>query len=185
MHTLLKAFMKKIAFFMLSIILLSIMINCSNDNEISPFFDGLVLEYAGNGKPYLTYLVSALEDNKYKILRKDRLYTTKRGEVELFVDSYGKVYKSRKKRYLDRFSPIWIPVHKMKIGDTFDERNYVERRDRWESWEVLVVKDTPTGAESYYDISTGYWVGGVGNTSIGSSKIVLINTNAEIPTIEE
>lgn len=143
------------------------------------------MEYAGNGKPYLTYKVSALEDNKFRILRKDKLYVTKRGEVELFVDSYGKVYASKKKRYLDRFSPIWIPVHEIEIGDTFDKRNYVERKDKWKSWEVLVVKDTPTGAESYYDLHTGYWVGGAGNTSLGSSKIVLINTNADIPTIEE
>ena len=175
---------KRICFFVLIIVLLQLIISCTSYEEIAPFFDGLFLEYAGNGKPYLTYKVNVVEDYKFKIIETDKLYTTERGKVELFVDSYGKVYESREKRYIGRFSPIWIPVHEMKIGDTFDKRNFVERNEKWERWDVLVVKDTPTGAESYYDINTGYWVGGIGRTSAGSSKLILINTNADIPTIE-
>jgi len=155
--------------------------NCTKYKEPVPFFDGLFLEYAGNGRPYLIYEVSVIEGNKFKILRTDRLYKTERGKVELYVDNYGKVYKSSKKRYKGKFSPIWIPVHEMDIGDKFDGRNLVIRRDRWVKWNVLVVKDLPTGAEVYYEINTGFYVG----ESTRGTKIILSNTNADIPTIEE
>jgi hypothetical protein len=103
----------------------------------------------------------------------------------MLVNKYGKVYQTngRKKR-IGKFSPIWIPVHKMEIGDKFDGRNLVDREDKWEKWKVLVVKDIPTGVEDYYEINTGYLVGSVAKSPRGG-KIILVNTNADIPTIED
>ena len=59
------------------------------------------------------------------------------------------------------------------------------RRDRGRRWEVLVVKDVLLGGERYFDIDTGLWVGLSARTGMGGVTIVLVDTNADIPVIEE
>ncbi len=162
-----------------------IFLHCTKYKELTPFFDGLFLEYEYGSRLKLIYNVNVLESNKFKILKKDTFYKTYRGKTEILVDAYGRVYESSSKRYKGKFSPIWIPVHEMEIGDTFDGRNIVERKAKWEKWDVLVVKDIPTGAEDYYELNTGYLVGSYAKTDRGIGKSVLVKTNANIPVVEE
>ncbi len=178
---------KKVLFLLVIISLSVVFFQCTKYKEPAPFFDGLFLEYDRSpGHRYkLIYNVHVLENNKYKILETDTVYITDSDKIEMYVDKNGRVYESSKERYEGKFSPIWIPVNEMEIGDKFDERKLIEREDKWEKWEVLVVKDTPTGGESYYDLNTGYWVGAFARTPRGAGKIVLVNTNADIPTVEE
>lgn len=87
------------------------------------------------------------------------------------------------KDYEGGFTDIWIPVHKMKIGDRFD--NYVViKKSVWKGWKVLVVKNTVVGGESYFDLSTGFLVGSISSGPMGPFEIVLVDTNSSI-TIEE
>ena len=85
------------------------------------------------------------------------------------------------KRYEKKFSPVWIPIHEMEIGDTFDSGYTVTRKEKWKKWDVLVVKDPDSNNERYFDINTGYWVGSYERRL----TIVLVDTNADIPSTEE
>ncbi len=168
----------------LGVSLLLILSNCTKYNEEAPFFNELFLEYDVMG--YATiYNVETLDDNQFKITE-----TEKRGPLsddieELFVDEYGKVYKSTFKDYEGKFSPIWIPVHEMEIGDTFNNGYKVIRREQWKKWEVFVIQNPLFPEERYFDTNTGYRVGAEGKAKLGRYKAVLINTNADIPTVEE
>jgi hypothetical protein len=166
---------------------LLIFVGCNKYNEEVPFFDNLFLEYDTSPGHYkLIYKVNILSDSNYKILKTHTGYKTDAGKTEIYVNKYGKGYKSSESRYEGVFSPIWIPVHEVEIGDTLNEIKVVDRKDKWEKWEVLVVKDTRfTLAEDYYDLNTGYMVGGFARTPRGAGKLVLAKTNADIPTIEE
>lgn len=150
---------------------------CSKYDEPAPFYDGLLLEYFAGLK--IIYNVHSIENGNYKIIK------TEVGEVlgddidDIFVDMYGKVYKSSFKDYEGKFSSIWIPVHKMEIGDTFDGGYKVLRKDRWKKWEVLVIKNPMFNEERYFELKTGYLVG-----VKGSIEVNLVKTNADIPIIE-
>jgi hypothetical protein len=158
-----------------------VVLHCSKYKELAPFFDGLFMKYEIGGIS-TSYEVNKTDDNRYKIME-----TRKRGKVlgdkthELQVDSYGRVYESTFEPYEDKFSPIWIPVNTMEIGDAFDGRKVVVRKDRWKKWEVLVIKDTLTQSESYFESQTGFWVGSFAKTAVGSGEMVLVDTNADIP----
>jgi hypothetical protein len=67
----------------------------------------------------------------------------------------------------------------MKIGDTFDDGYKVLRKDRWKKWEVLVIKNPTYNEEQYFELNTGYLVGVKGRVEVN-----LVNTNADIPTVE-
>lgn len=99
------------------------------------------------------------------------------------MDVYGRVYKSSFKASEGRFSIIWIPVHKMEIGDTFD-KSIVLKRDRWKKWEVLVIKPNNLPMQKYYEVNTGFLVG-IRYSGIlargGIGELVLRDTNADIP----
>ncbi len=170
----------------LGVSLLLILSNCTKYKEEAPFFEGLILEYGERGVDgrYI-YEINSLDDNGFKITEKEKWKALKFKPAVMMVKANGRVYESNKKRYKNKFSPIWIPVNEMDIGDKFDGRNIVERKAKWEKWDVLVVKDIPTGAEDYYELNTGYLVGSYAKTAIGVGKIVLLNTNADIPTIQE
>jgi hypothetical protein len=149
--------------------------------ETPPFFDKLFLEYKFNAESYLTtYQVEALARGRFRIIE-----TEKRGVLgddveEFFVDAYGKVYESSFKSYEGHFSPIWLPVHQMKIGDVF-EGLLVDRKDRWKNWDVLIIKHKLAQAEEYYELNTGFFVGAFARTAVGSGGNVLVETNADIP----
>jgi hypothetical protein len=103
--------------------------------------------------------------------------------IEFFVDNYGRVYKSSVKDYEGEYSPVWIPLHAMKIGDSYDGVYKVARRDQWKKWDVMVVKNPDFDEEQYFELNTGYLVGVKGEFGL-SYELVLVNTNANIPTIE-
>ncbi len=176
---------KESLFLLLIISLPLILLHCTKYKEEAPFFEGLFLEYDWGGGTREKYNVHVIDNNRFKITETRKREPLSDDVEEFLVDAYGKVYKSSYRPYKGKFSPIWIPAHKMEIGDTFDGRKLVERKDKWEKWEVLVVKDTPTGGESYFELNTGYLVGSFAKTAIGVGKIILLSTNADIPTIQE
>ncbi len=170
--------------FIFFIMLLS---SCSNSyKEPAPFFDGLFLEYGLGGPFKVSYTVRDLEDRDgYKIVETYKGGVLNGETEEMLVDAYGRVYKSTNKDYEKSFSHIWIPVHKMEIGDSFKylgDKYTVTKREKWGKWEVMAIKNLDYGYERYYEITTGYWVGSSGERS---KKIILTHTNADIPTIEE
>jgi hypothetical protein len=150
---------------------------CSKYDEPVPFYDGLFLEYFAGLK--IIYNVHSIKNGNYKIIK------TEVGEVlgddidDIFVDIYGKVYKSTFKDYEGKFSFIWIPVHQLNIGDTFNNGYKVLRKDKWKKWKVLVVKNPYFNEERYFELNTGYLVGAKGNIEMN-----LVKTNADIPTVE-
>ncbi len=162
-----------------------ILLQCTQYNEETPFFNGLFLEYDVGSGYKLIYNIYVLDNNKYKIIETDETGILGKEVEELLVNSFGKVYESSKKSYKGKFSPIWIPVHEIEIGDTIDGRHIAIKKDKWEKWDVMVLKDIAAEAESYYDLNTGYWVGSFAKTAVGVGKIILINTNADIPTVAE
>ncbi len=175
----------KFSFLLLIIILPLILLQCTKYKEESPFFDGLFLEYDRGGGSRTIYNVQVLENYRFKITETRKREPLSDDVEELFVDSYGRVYKSSFEDYEGGFSPIWIPVHEMEIGDTFDDGYAVLREDTWKKWKVLVVKNPIVEEERYYDLNTGYWVGLFAKTPMGVVAFVLVNTNADIPTAKE
>jgi len=161
-------------FVTMSIIFLSA---CSKYNEPVPFFDGLFLEYNTGLK--LIFNVRSIENNNYKITETEVSEVLGDTIRDFFVDIYGKVYKSSFKDYEGKYTSIWIPVHQLKIGDAFDDGYKVLRKDTWKKWEVLVIKNPTYNEEQYFELNTGYLVG-----VKGSVEVNLVNTNADIPTIE-
>jgi hypothetical protein len=171
------------------IILLAItfaLFNCSKYNAVAPFFDGLTLVYDVSGTKFI-YKVYALEDNKYHIVHIEKWTGLGDKTYEYFTDIHGIVYKVTRKasrNYKGGFSPIWISTSEMKIGDTFNGGQKVIERKQWKKWDVLVVKNPNVDMKSYYEVNTGFYVGYEGRARGGSSAEVLINDNADIPTVE-
>lgn len=150
---------------------------CSKYDEPVPFYDGLFLEYFAGLK--ILYDVHSIENGNYKIIETEVSEVLGDTIRNFFVDIYGKVYKSSSKDYEGKFSSIWIPVHQLKIGDTFDDGYKVLRKDKWRNWEVLVIKNPIYNEEQYFELNTGYLVG-----VKGSIEVNLVKTNADIPTVE-
>ncbi len=162
-----------------------ILMGCTNKyDEEAPFFDGLSLEY-GVGAQRVIYSVHALENKKFKMVRAEKREPLSDNVEELYIKTNGQVYKSTYKGFEGKFSPIWLPIVKMKVGDTFDGGKLVERKDKWGRWNVLVVQETSVGVTHYYDLATGFLVGEEASTLRGNSKVVLINTNANISGLEK
>ena len=175
---------------LLLILLPLLLLNCSEKNkEPVPFFDGLYLEYTiGNEVPEI-YNITALGNNKFKIIEKTSWKGVLKDEIdEFFVDSYGKVYKSSFKNWEGSFSPVWIPIYLMQIGDTFGKGYQVVRREKWQKWNVVVVRcPLPRGlaeAEIYLESSTGFVVGKFEKMGAMETTKVLVNTNANIPVAQ-
>jgi len=152
--------------------------SCIKYNEVVPFFDGLYLEYIVSDLKTIFNVLSA-DNNKFKIVKTEVNDVLGDRVIEIFVDMHGKVYESSFKDYKGKFTSIWIPVHQMEIGDTFDDGYKVLRKDKWKNWEVLVIKNPIYNEEQYFELNTGYLVG-----VKGSVEVNLVNTNADIPTIE-
>jgi len=174
---------KKSFIILLGVVLPLIFLHCTKYKESAPFFDGLFLEYK-LGALRITYNVYVLDNNKFKIIETEKARVLSDDVEELFVDAYGRVYKSSFEDYEDGFSPIWIPANQMQIGDTFDDGYTVLREDSWKKWKVLVVKNPLIEEERYYDLNTGYWVGAFARTTRGTGEIILVDTNSGIPVVE-
>ena len=162
------------------IIVINVFLNasCTKYNEAVPFFDRLYLEYIVSDLKTVFNVLSA-DNNKFKIVKTEVNDILGDRVIEMFVDMHGKVYESSSSNYKGKFTSIWIPVHQMEIGDTFDDGYKVLRKDKWKKWEVLVIKNPTYNEEQYFEINTGYLVG-----VKGSVEVNLVNTNADIPTIE-
>ncbi|HDH00698.1 MAG TPA: hypothetical protein ENG80_02675 [Nitrospirae bacterium] len=161
---------------------------CNKYKEEAPFFDGLFLEYSSSGIP-VTYEVSVTDNNEFKITetKKHKVFDD---EIELYhVDAQGIVVKGSWKESEGYFSPIWIPINEMEVGDTFKynggDKYKIVKKDRWKKWNVLVIKGMTLGEERYFDLNTGFWVGLHGKGMGRAVTIVLTDTNADIPTVEE
>ena len=157
---------------------------CTKYKEPVPFRDGLFLEYDVGSNKKITYTFQISNSNQFKITETRKRKVLDDDIEELYVGKYGKVRKSSFKPFEGKFSPVWIPVQKMSIGDTFDGGFLVARKDTWRQWQVLVIKDPRFDAEEYFEINTGYFVGSVTRTAVGTGEFVLISTNADIPTRE-
>jgi hypothetical protein len=165
---------KLLLIFIINIILI---VSCSKYKEPAPFFDGLFLEYDA-GLPVI-FNVKSIDNNNFKIVKTKVRDALGNKVIDIFIDMYGKVYKSSFKDYEGKFSSIWIPVHQLETGDTFNDGYKVLRKDKWKKWEVLVIKNPIYNEEQYFELNTGYLVG-----VKGSVEVNLINTNADIPTVE-
>jgi len=170
---------KKSLILLLIIFLPLTFLHCTKYKELTPFFDGLFLEYRLGGLRTI-YNVHVLANHKFKIIETQKARVLSDDVEELYVDAYGRVNKSSFKPYEGKFSPIWIPVHEMEIGDTFDDGYKVIRTEQWKKWKVLVIKDPVVREERYFDLNTGFWVGSFAKTAVGAGKIVLVNTNADM-----
>jgi hypothetical protein len=157
---------------------IGLFVSCAKYDETAPFFNELTLEYE-IGEIKRVFNFNIIDNNNFKIIRTDVDDVLGNSFIEMFVDAYGKVYKSSSSKYEGNFTSIWIPVHQMKIGDTFDDGYKVLRKDRWKKWEVLVIKNPTYNEEQYFELNTGYLVGVKGRVEVN-----LVNTNADIPTVE-
>ncbi|MDH4027726.1 MAG: hypothetical protein OEU95_02700 [Nitrospirota bacterium] len=157
---------------------------CTKYEEPAPFFDGLYLEYKLSAQANLIYTVEAIGNDRFKIIETEKRTILNDEIVELLVDSHGIVYESHSKDYEGEFSPVWIPVHELEIGTSFDDGYTVLRKDKWKKWAVLVIKNPNVKEEQYFDINTGFLVGVKGSSGL-SYEMVLTNTNAEIPVVGE
>jgi hypothetical protein len=172
--------------FIISLTLL--LLHCSEQyKEPAPFFDGLYLEYTFDNNIPEIYNITALGDNRFKIIKKTSWKGVFKDDIkEFFVDAYGRVYKSSSKAYPGGFSPIWIPVYVMQIGDTFGDGYQLVRKDKWQKWNVVVVK-CPSSlgeVELYLESSSGFRVGDFVRLGAIETTTVLVNTNAKIPVAE-
>lgn len=175
---------RTILILLISVCLTLVLWQCSKYKEEAPFFDGLFLEYRYGGLRTI-YNVQVLEDHKFRIVETEKSRIMPDRVQELYVDTHGRFYKSSKKGDSGAFSPIWLPVHEMKIGETFDGDNAVVKKDKWKIWDVLVIKNPLYNAEGYYDLNTGYLVGGSARSATGTSgEEVLVNTNASTLGVE-
>jgi hypothetical protein len=174
-------------------ILTLLLLSCSERyKEPAPFFDKLHLEYefvyysplAGEGSNKTIYDVQKLDNNHYKIIRVEKGSALKDEIDEFFVDAYGRVYKSSSKDYQGGFSPIWIPAYLMDIGDSVYGDDQVIKRDKWEKWNVVVVRSTFLNQQKYYEIKTGFLVGASAEFAGHTGTEVLVNTNANIPVVQ-
>ncbi|KPK02137.1 MAG: hypothetical protein AMK71_03350 [Nitrospira bacterium SG8_35_4] len=159
-------------------VIIFLMTACSKYEEPAPFFDGLFLDYK-IGEIKRIFNFNIIDNNSFKIVKTDVDDVLGNTSIELFIDGNGRVYKSNSSKYEGKYSLVWIPVHQMKIGDTFDDGYKVLRKDKWKKWEVLVIKNPIYNEEQYFELNTGYLVG-----VKGSVEVNLVNTNADIPTVE-
>lgn len=176
-------FINKNVFRILLLFLLIGLLSCNKYEEPVPFSDGLFLEYDAAGIKTIFSFERQLNLN-YKITETEKRKPLNDKIIDIFVDSYGKVYKSSFKDYEGGFSPIWIPIHVMKVGDIYDGGYKLTKKDRWKKWDVMVIENPAHDEEQYFDVNTGYLVGVKGRFGM-SYEVVLVNTNADIPNIEE
>jgi hypothetical protein len=157
-------------------------LQCANQNEEVPFFDGLFLEYETGVR--VMYTVNALDKDRFKIIKTEQWGTFGDKITELYVNMRGRVYKSNTRGYKGKFSPIWIPVHQIEVGESFDEGYTAIRKDRWKNWDVMVIKSTGTEEERYFELNKGFFVGLTGSFD-RKYEPVLVNTNAGIISSQE
>ncbi len=157
--------------------------SCTRYEEPVPFFDGLFLEY-GTGLLRNIYNFEELEDYRFKIVETEKLGRLGDLTTDFYVDKYGYVYESSNGSFEGKLSPVWIPVNMMEIGDSFDGKYTVLRKDRYRKWDVLVIKAIEFDVEHYFEINTGYLVGVKGKFG-RAFEYFLVKTNADIPFVEE
>jgi len=159
-----------------------IFVYCSENKELAPFLDGDAFEYKSNNIRVL-YKVHTHDDGTFKITKTEKYRALQDKIEEFFLNPYGIVYKSTLDKYKGNFSPLWIPINTINIGDTFNSGYSAERKTRWKHWEVIVIKNPRVNEERFYEVNTGYFVGLRGN--VGRSYNLILNyANADIPTID-
>jgi hypothetical protein len=148
------------------------------------FFDGLYLTYkcfhsTGSIGKFLThYEFRLLSNGKFDVL----LYS-KSESGEKSPDSKHRLSINSMGEFKDKdILPLWLPERYRREAARW-RRCVVERKDHWEKWDVWVAKDV-VGSSHYYEATTGFWVGSETSTRIGGMKIILVETNANIPTAE-
>ena len=157
-------------------------LSCSKYEEPVPFFDGMFLEYGARDIMYI-YNFESIENYSYKLVETEKREPLRDKITDFYIDTYGRVYESSNGSFEGKLSPIWIPVNVMEIDDTFDGKYSVSRKDRYRKWDVLVIKAVKFDVEHYFEINTGYLVGVKGKFGM-AFEFYLINTNADIPTVE-
>lgn len=160
---------------LVAISLLLILPQCSKYKEKVPFFDGLYLEYHSKGSIY-KYDISKI-GKKFKINMVKESSVLKDRKKEFIVNGHGI------RQGQGEFSLIWISVNELEVGDTFDGGFTVARLDNWKDWEVMVVKAPMGNQKIFYEVNTGFLVGWTGRSVSGLTELVLVDTNADIPTL--
>ena len=148
------------------------MLGCEKYKEEAPFFDGLHLEYHGKSAIH-KYKITEL-GNKFKISEVIEYSILSDDEEEFIVNSHG-IRKDS-----GEFSVIWISVNELEIGDSFGGGLRVLRLDNWKGWRVMVIKGMGRH-EIFYEANTGFLVGWTASSVSGTTELVLVDTNADIP----
>jgi hypothetical protein len=178
----------------LLLIILSLCFSSCSENQPkaqASFFDGMFLEYSLSGGLMFAFEVSVSDDDGYNIIRTAKRKDGRppllwREKEEYHVDRYGIVQTSSFHEIdVGRFSRIWIPVHKIEIGDNIDGWKKAIKKERWKDWETLVVQDELIGGLEYYDIKTGLFVGSFISTPLGSGGYLLVYANVDMPVAKE
>lgn len=155
---------------------------CAGDEPAAPFFDGLTLDYLREHDDTVrtvSYRLSATSENTYRFSEEIAPKQPNDDLLAMILDSRGRVESSGFFFMAGpKYSPAWIPTGRLSVGDTFNMRKTIKKEDLWKSWEVFVVEDNHTKDIDYYDLRTGFRVGGLsrpGNTIVLD---VLVSTNA-------
>ena len=156
-------------------------IHCSKYNELAPLHGDELFEYKYNNI-IITFSVHSTDNNGFKITRTEHYRGLNDKTDELLVDKYGVVKKSTSNKYIGKYSPLWIPVNSMNIGDKFNDGFSILRKEKWKDWEVFVIKNPKINEERYFEATYGYFVGAKGKVN-RNYELILTNTNAYLPKI--
>jgi hypothetical protein len=158
---------------LLGVLLLLVLSQCSKYKEPAPFFDGLYLEY--HGKSSVEKYNITEDGSNFKVNMVQDFSVLRDEKKEFTVNDHG-IRKDS-----GEFSNIWISVKELKIGDSFDGGFLVTRLDTWKEWEVMVVKAPLGRQEIFHEMNTGFLVGWTATSVSGTTELVLVDTNADIP----
>lgn len=156
---------------------------CNKHTEMAPFKDGLYFEYGTNNRTDDIYEIVAIKGGNFKIT-KTEIIITREKKRDFYVDVHGKVYKSTRDYLKNRyFALLWAPVHEFNKGDTFEKDFIVEGEERWRRWNTVVLRNISSDLKGkwHFEKNTGYLVG----FELPSGDYVLMETNADIPEVEE
>jgi hypothetical protein len=197
-----KIFKNKISVLFVFPLIILLSIGCQKINEQAPFFDGFYLNYSEVfGDPnnsediiwtrVIEYRFKKLEDGNFHISQE---VSTHEGKIlekkvepttfpmvgdDLSIDNKGIVLKGGDLINFINEHPsyLWLPFDKRKKGTAVIENILkVQKRMRWEDWDVLLVKGI-LGNHFYYEMKTGILVG-TENLN-GKLRMKLVDSNQE------
>jgi hypothetical protein len=158
------------------LLILMVICQCSKSTEKAPFFDGLYLEYKALDTMQ-RYEFTSVDENEFKLVKDTDYGGGKPDHDEYVVDKYGIVKKADNDGKEGYYSSAWIPVGKLKVGDTFGDGFSIVRTEKWKNWDVLVVKPPFGDVEIYYDNLYGFKLGQAGMSATRKVEFVLTKTN--------